>query len=610
MGAVNPAAAGSGGDLPTAWHAVVDFLRAQGVDTVFGLPDDDLGLLDALEDSPVRAVLCRGQRNAVFMAAGHALATGRPAVCVVGRGPALASALPGLVEAAAGRAPVVLLASGTAGDRMGTGAFQELDQLPLVRPLVKHAQRVESAARLPGALERAWLVAASGAPGPVYLELPDHMAGEPVPRRGEWRTAAEPPRPAAGEAARDAAGLLDAARRPVLLVGGGMRGRNADRRVERLAEALGAAVAVTASGRGTVDEAHPLFCGLAGLYAPQALAPLWREADLVVALGSRLEETAVHGWEHLAEGTRVVQVNTEAADFAVERPGPLLLGDAGAAVADWLVGAGTGAGAGEGRANAAWQERIAGLRGRALLDARELAEARAAAGPEGPAVVQVLAALDRTLPADRVLVQENGLADMWSYCWPHWSCAAPGGSVVPSEQTSLGFGAAAAIGVQLALPGRPVAALVGDGAFGSLGPDLLSAAEAGAPVLYVVLDNGGYGWLQHALDTRNPGGSRFRFTAPGRPVAEPGGEGPFRIRAERPEELDAALAEAWRHCAKGRPAVVEVAVRLGDLPPLPPDVLAPAPAPADLPASAAAADSAAVPDPVGEPPAGQAGQRR
>ncbi|MGW6917515.1 thiamine pyrophosphate-binding protein [Kitasatospora sp. NPDC054939] len=596
-----PSADRAGRELPTAWHAVVDFLQAQGVDAVFGLPDDDLGLLDALEASPIRAVLCRSQRNAVFMAAGHALATGRPACCVVGRGPALANALPGLVEAAAGRAPVVLLASGTAADRFGTGAFQELDQLPLVRPLVKLAQRVEAPARLPGALERAWLVAGSGAPGPVYLELPDHMVGAPVPHRTAWRTAAPAPQPAPGPAAREAAALLAAARRPVLVVGGGLRAGNPDRRVERLAEELGAAVVVTASGRGTVDETHPLFCGLSGLYAPHALEPLWQEADLVVALGSRLEETAVHGWDALAEGARVIQVNTAAADFAVERPGPLLLGDAGAAVAGWLGTAGPRDGS--------WPARIAVLRERAHADARALVEERAAAGLS---VVQVLAALDRALPADRVLVQENGLADMWSYCWPHWSCA-PGGSVVPSEQTSLGFGAAAAIGVQLALPERAVAALVGDGAFGSLGADLQSAAEAGAAVLYVVLDNGGFGWLQHALDGRGPGASRFRFTAAERPGPErAGGAAPLRIRVERAEELDDALAEARRHTAKGRPAVVEVAVRLDDLPPLPADVLAPAAGAAEPAAGTAApgpADGTAVP-PAPAGPAAPAGPER
>lgn len=275
----------------TGWQVVARSLAAVGAEVVFGLPDDDVSLLGALAAEPVRMVLCRDQRNAVFMATGHALATGQPGFCVVGRGPAVANAVTGLVEAATGRVPVVLLATGTDTPRVGTGAFQELDQLSLVRSVVKWAARVERADLLAGVLAKATLIATSDSPGPVYVEVPAAVGTQPTAR-------IPGPHPVSASARSTlvaAPTLLRQSRAPVLLVGGGMRHRNQDRIVERFAERIGAAIMVTASGRGTVDENHPRFCGVAGLYAPPATAALWQEADLVVALGSRLEETAVEG---------------------------------------------------------------------------------------------------------------------------------------------------------------------------------------------------------------------------------------------------------------------------------------------------------------------------
>jgi acetolactate synthase-1/2/3 large subunit len=191
-------------------------------------------------------------------------------------------------------------------------------------------------------------------------------------------------------------------------------------------------------------------------------------------------------------------------------------------------------------------------------------------------VLDVLDALDGAVPRDRILVQENGLADMWSYFWPYWTCHTRGGSVVPSEQTTLGFGAAAAVGVALAVPDRPVVAFVGDGAFNLFRADLATAAGAGVGVLYLVLDNGGYGWLQHQL-TENAveSSGRFRFadpagTAPaGSDLAGPvPGRGPgHHERVTRRGDLAAALARGWARCAAGQLAVVEIAVRLDDTPP-------------------------------------------
>ncbi|GAB2993883.1 thiamine pyrophosphate-binding protein [Streptomyces pseudoechinosporeus] len=568
---------------PTGWHAVVDELLTGGHDTLYGLPADDLGLLRAVEPTPLRFVLCRDQRNAVFMAVGHALATGRPGLCAVGKGPALASAVPGLVEAHAGRVPLVLLATGTARDRTGTGAFQELDQLALVRSVTKWAMRVESPDRVADALRQALAVAGHGRPGPVFLELPEDVAAAPAP--GATARPAFPrqvPRPAP-EVLGAAAEWLRDAERPLILVGGGMRHRNASGEVEQLAERLGAPLFTTASGRGAVREDHPLHCGLAGLYTPEPARELWADCDLVLALGSRLEETATFGWER-RQDCAVIQVNTAEQDLATAWPGLLVLGDGGAAVGHWLDDIGPEGAEPDARSgdDTGWRRRAERARAAALARAETAALFAGPADGRPPRVVEVLATLREVLPEDVLLVQENGLQDMWSYHFPYWTVGRPGGSIVPSEQTSLGFAGGAAAGARTALQDRPVAALMGDGAFNLFRSDLETVAEQCPAVLYVVLDNGGYGWLQHQLRATGPvladgDASRFSFARPradGAGAGAVGGNdgpgepsGALLVHADQQGQLRPALEKAWQSCLSGHTAVVVVRVGLEDVPP-------------------------------------------
>jgi acetolactate synthase-1/2/3 large subunit len=532
------------------WEAVVDWLAAYGGPPVFGLPGDDLAALTALEGTDLRLVLCRDQRAAVFMATGWALAAGRFGVCLVGKGPAVSNAITGLLEAHTSGVPLVLLAGGTGADRLGAGAFQELDQLALVRPLTRWAHRVEDPARLPAALEKAAAIATAGVPGPVYLEIPDHLLGRPVPAR-PW--AALPVRlPSAASTGAPAA--IRAARRPVLLVGGGLRGRNDDRVLERFAERIGAAVFATASGRGAYDERHPAFCGLAGLYTPIPARRLWRETDLVIALATRLEETATYPPGFAGPGVPVLQLNLDAAGLSAEYPGPRLIGEAASTVAGWLSEMDSA------NTDPQWTDLIHRVRAEVWAGAED----RLAATADRITVAGVLAELDHALGPDRILVQENGLQDMWSYFYPQWTCGQGSGSIVPSEQTSLGFGAAAAGGAALAAPGRTVVALVGDGAFAMVGNDVLTLAREGIPVLYVVLRNGGYGWLQRQLDARG-GPTRFRFRHPGEELPVPRHPNLRHAVVTDRASLPGAIGDALVACGKGGVAVVEVEVSLDDV---------------------------------------------
>ncbi|KAA2261551.1 thiamine pyrophosphate-binding protein [Solihabitans fulvus] len=545
-----------------AWSAIVDVLVANDVHTCFGLPGDDLELLRALDAAGLDLVPCRDQRNAMYMATGYALQSGRIAVCALGKGPAVTHAATGLLEARESGAPVLVLAAGVPERRRGSGGFQELDQVAVTAPLVRWAHRVGHPDRVVPATVTALTRAVGPPSGPVYLEVPDDVRTAeirvPVPRPTL-------PVPLVPESVPvlpgPALAAIRAGRRPVVLVGGGMRHRNDDGAVERFAERLGAALFTTASGRGAVDERHPLFCGVAGLYATAPARALWSSCDLVVSLAGRLEETVVEGGTPWPSVT-VVQVNLDPAGLSAEFPGPRVLGDARHAVLGWSWALDEDRGAEHTAAITVWANEIAVAREAMWLEVKEEL-ARAATLP-GIRVAELLAALDTTASEPRVLVQENGLQDMWSYCFPFH---AGGGSIVPSEQTPLGFGASAAIGVKVAAPDHEVTAFVGDGAFLAARADIAAAAPSHGGVLYVVLCNGGYGWLDAQRARLGLDAARYSFVRPGTPP--PAVDGPdihCRVLRDKATLTDDILA-ARRFCAQGGTAVLMAQVAPDDIAP-------------------------------------------
>lgn len=550
------------------WRAVAALLELDGVRTAFGLPADDLDLLEALDSTGIRLVLCRDQRNALFMATGYALQSGAVGIAFTGKGPAVTNTLTGLLEAKYSCAPVVLLSAGTAVERRGTAAFQELDQLSVIGPLVKWAARVDDPGRLAPMLRRALMVAREGVPGPVYLELPDHLLTAHIPLPAESAAAAHGDgpadqlvRPVSVRLDEESAALrtLRGAERPVVLIGGGMRHHNGPRILEGLAERLGAAVFSTASGRGAFDETHPQFCGLAGLYLPEASQKLWAQTDCVLTLGSRLEETATYGWPSgIGREVPVVQVNLDASEFHSDYAGPKVLADAAALLPGLLADA-----AGRPTDESSWVHEVRAVH--EALHNSHRAELDRFAAEEELHIAEVLAALAEVLPDDLVLVQENGLQDMWSYRYPVHAGSPRSGSIVPSEQTSLGFGAAAAAGVKAAAPHRPVVAFVGDGAFNIFAADLPTLVEQQLGVLYVVLRNGGYGWLQSQLDQRENPLPEFRFVHSGAVHQQaPELPGLHQLTLGEKATVRSDVERAWKICQSGGPVVLNVPVRMAD----------------------------------------------
>jgi acetolactate synthase-1/2/3 large subunit len=317
---------------------------------------------------------------------------------------------------------------------------------------------------------------------------------------------------------------------------------------------LGASIFTTASGRGAVDESHPLYGGVAGLYTAPPLRELWRETDLVVVLGSRMEETATLLMNVSVHSHPVIQINLRNDHFSHLYEGPRLWGDCDAAIRYWADGLT------QQRKNcsSSWTQRIGDLKQRALQQRNDLLSQIRLSNRVH--VAEILVGIESTLPDDGIVVQENGLLDMWSYFHPYFSFKRGQLSLAPSEQTSLGFGAAAAVGAKAAMPQRTVVALVGDGAFNIFKPDLVTTVDHDLPITYIILNNGSFGWLEYLWRDHD---SPFHFswdTQTSHVSVE-------RMEITERDQIEGTLRRAYLHNASGKTALVDVRIPMIDVAP-------------------------------------------
>ena len=515
------------------WGSVADVLVTAGVSRVYGLPDDDMLAAHALEERGVDFAWTASQRSAVNMAVGAALASQTTQVCVIGRGPAVAVALPGILEAAGSGASVVILASGTSTRHLLSRAFQDAPSLEVVAPLVKWAVRVPDGAPV-GPVVAAGLARAGAVPtGPVFIEVPDGLPEvEPAARCRPLVLA-------------DVAAAVGEAERPLVLVGGGARSANTAALL-RMIEGWGAASMTTASGRGTVSEGSQSHLGLAGLYMTEPVAELFKTVDLVIAVGTRLEATAVEPGPCSA---RWLQVNAAIEDIDFARPGWHTV-----ATVDQLTSSVEEADVeGRHRHHTTWQVEVSRARERSAVQLRN----------ERSTCARVIATLSTCLEPGMVLVQENGLHDIWGYLSPLLQLPDGTRVVVPSEQTTLGVGVAAAAGIAAA-EDCVVVCVCGDGAFATFAADLPFLVRHHLRLLYIVLDDGGYGWLDRQAQQ-----SSVRLDlvdgAVGRgalPVGVSCGE------VDEAGDVEAAIVQALERAKAGTAYILQVRCEADDVPPV------------------------------------------
>lgn len=545
-------------------HQIVRFLDAVGTRYVFGLCGHTvIALLDAFQGSRVRFVMNRHEQIAAHMADGYARASGECGVLLTHVGPGLTNAATGVANAALDSVPLLVIAGDVPAYFFGRHPHQEVqahndgDQSAIYRPFVKRVWRVTHPRGLAKILERAYLLATSGRPGPVLVDVAMDVFSRPAEDPDP-----QPPSPSARPglepaAARRIAERLLAAQRPVIYVGGGVITAGATAELAQVAEYLNAPVAYSLMGKGAVSDDHPLVLGMTGFWGTQLTNRVTREADVLLAVGTRFAEADASSWDarftFAIPPTELIHIDVDAAEIG--RSFPVTIG----AVADAR---------GALRAVLAAMKELAPPGGQGHTGLPEIQAERAAwrnrlAGPmrsdKSPLAPQrILADVRAALPRDGILVTDvgwnkNGVGQQFPVYLPRTHLA-PGGLA------TMGFGPAAVLGAKLAKPERVCLAMVGDGAFSANPSVLATAVEQGINVTWVVMNNSAHGTIAglmtdhygHALGCefrRNGDAYSPDFAAVARAYGADG------VRIERAEDLGPALERALEG---SRPTVLDV----------------------------------------------------
>lgn len=544
---------------------LVDALVAHGVDTVFGVPGDTgVVLYDALHDrtADLRHVLARDERHAAAMADAYARLTNRVGVVEVSSGGGTTYVVGGLGEAYASSVPLLVLVTDIHRDSRGTGALTEIDQRALFSAVTKAQYVVESAAELPGAVTAALADARGGRPAPVALVVPENVLDEETgPLQVHHDTTAVPAhRPTAdAEAVRRAGEILTGARRPAILVGGGVHTSAAYRQLADVAEALGAGVATTIHGKGAIAETHPCALGIAGNNGGgQGVNAFLAGADAVLLVGTRANATDTDSFTSPPRTASIVAVDIDADRAGRNYPGAhRLVGDA-AEVLGALAGALPALPAGE-------RER----RDAAIAHARDDRRADAGVVPAAGRLLarDVVLALRDVAGDDTVVVADPGTPT--PNLASHWLVRQPGRTtVVPRGHGPMGYAIPGAVGAAFARPGRPVLALTADGSFAMACGELETVARFALPIVFVQFTNHSLGWikmLQHLYSDR-----RYFGVDPG-PIDAVGVARACGLAAARVTDLDELRRTVREAFETGRPTYVDVEVPhlIDDVPPVP-----------------------------------------
>jgi acetolactate synthase-1/2/3 large subunit len=468
----------TGGDL------VVETLTALGAHTVFGLPGQHaLGLFDALGRSGLRYVGGRTELNAAFMADGHARTTGEVTPLLVSTGPGALQTLAGLQESAAASVPVLGISSQIPsvglGGRRGGYLHELTDQLASFRDVVKHAVVVRSAGQIPSALAHAWEIASTAPCGPVWVEIPQDVLLGPadVPRVKGLVTCPRTPEPRP-ELVAEAARLLDGAKRPVILAGGGVVRGDARAELLALAEKLRAPVVTTFGGKGAFPWEHPLSAQswLEDRHTTEFLA----DADVLLVVGSGLGELSSN-YRTFAPRGRVIQIDADVGKLESNYPALGVHADARLALA-------------------ALTDAVSARDGHPETAVRTLLDlvATRLAGQDLLVERQVLEAVRAAVPDESPTCWDMTILGYWA-----WSAWDPRSSdVMHSAQGAggLGYGLPAALGAAVALGNRvPVLAVSGDGGAMYGLSELATARQHGLRVTWLIVDDGGYGILREYM---------------------------------------------------------------------------------------------------------------
>ncbi|MCB5310315.1 acetolactate synthase 2 catalytic subunit [Yersinia massiliensis] len=466
---------------------VVQALRAQGVDKVFGYPGGAImPVYDALYDGGVEHLLCRHEQGAAIAAIGYARATGKVGVCIATSGPGATNLITGLADALLDSVPVIAITGQVGSALIGTDAFQEIDVLGLSLACTKHSFLVESLEALPGIMAEAFAIATSGRPGPVLIDIPKDIqlaVGELTPHLMPVEeylvdSAAE---------LQQAWDMLATAKKPMLYVGGGVGMAQAVPALHDFIETTDIPTVATLKGLGAPDAEHPCYLGMLGMHGTKAANFAVQDCDLLIAVGARFDDRVTGKLNTFASKAKVIHMDIDPTELGKLRQAHVALqGDLKVLLPALQQPLNI----------QPWRDEVIALKKQHSWRYDHPGQAIYA-----PLLLKQIS--ERKAP-QTVVTTDVGQHQMWTA--QHMSFTRPENFITSSGLGTMGFGVPAAVGAQMARPDDMVICVSGDGSFMMNVQELGTIKRKQLPLKIVLLDNQRLGmvrqWQQLFFDGR------------------------------------------------------------------------------------------------------------
>ena len=513
-------------------------LAEEGVTTVFGYPGGAiLPFYDALRQSPIQHILTAHEQGAAHAADGFARASGKVGVCIATSGPGATNLVTGLATAFLDSVPVVAITGQVNRELIGHDAFQEVDITGITMPITKHNFLVKKPENLAQTLRLAFQLAREGRPGPVLVDVPRDVQTALIDFE-EARLAELQPLEPDAERVAAAAAAINKAQRPVMLVGGGVINANAEYDAMHLCEKLHIPVVSTLMGLGAISAYRQLFLGMTGLHGHERANNAVKEADLILAVGSRFNDRVTGERSSYSANKLIIHLDIDPAE--VDKNIDSGIGITG----DMVATLNALEKAAQLHDLSSWWDKINSWPG---MDDDFGDE-------EAPKFFKALNPVLKD--KDYIITTDVGQHQMWAA--QHLKIQFARQWLTSGGLGTMGFGLPAALGAQLARPQSRVISISGDGGFKMTGSELFTIASNNVPVIAIVFNNSGLGMIRQLQTVQ----FAKRFTAcelPGyvdfvKYAAAFGIEGEH---ADTPETLARAVSKAWEN---RKPYLIEVCV--------------------------------------------------
>jgi acetolactate synthase-1/2/3 large subunit len=474
-----------------AVDAIMECLKAEGVDVVFGLPGGaNLPTYDAFVDGGIRHVLVRHEAGGGHAAEGYAKATGKVGVAFATSGPGATNVVTPIVDAMMDSVPTVFITGQVRTDLIGTDGFQETDTLGITMPVVKHSYQIRSPAEIPRAIHEAFYLARSGRPGPVVVDIPQDLSRAEIdyePITDVHLRGYQPTTDGNAKQIRQAAKAMASARRPVIYAGGGVINANAAQELTEFATIDKFPVTCTLMGLGGFPAPHRQWLGMLGMHGTRAANYAMDEADLICCVGARFDDRITGKLSEFAPHAKFIHIDVDPAEISKNIPAHIpIVGDAKSVLTRLLKEYRSLDGVETSRMDE-WWSRIEGWREKHPL--------RYDDSSDGEIKPQYMVqALYEATGGDAIVCSDVGQHQMWAAQYYHFS--KPRRWINSGGLGTMGFGLPAAMGAQVGCPDATVVCLSGDGSIQMNMQELATCAQNKIPVKIFIMNNGYLGMVR------------------------------------------------------------------------------------------------------------------